>query len=132
MLIQDIGVIAGFAKILYIITVMTINGFKIILVIHLVLRGLWAGLVGLSYVFPDGVNKEKIAKSQKDINYDNPDVFVIKIEKICSLLFSFIFSYVPIGASIYIVYIPIILLFIIGLNNKYIGFLVHNSFYNSS
>ena len=73
MLVQDFGVFDAIAKILYRISVIAITGLKIILNVHLILRGLWTGCVGLSYVFPAGVNNEKLPKSQRNNIYDKPD-----------------------------------------------------------
>jgi len=120
MLIQDFAVFDVMSKVLYIISVIILTGLKIILVIHLILRGVWTGFVGLSYVFPDGVKKENLPESTKNINYDKPETFVIKIEKICSLLFSFVFSSITFVIGFFIIYIPLIILFIIDLNMSYI------------
>ncbi|MCK5075932.1 MAG: hypothetical protein KAR38_06125, partial [Calditrichia bacterium] len=92
MLIQDLGVDSNVAGSLYIISIFLSTGLKIILITHLMFRGLWAGMVGLSYVFPKGINKQNLPKSKKNIIYDDPDTFVIKLEKICSMLFSFVFA----------------------------------------
>lgn len=60
--------------------------------IHLFIRGIWIGLVGLSYVFPDGINKDKLNYAQKFDEVINkiPDVTdqIIKLEKISSSIFS--------------------------------------------
>ena len=121
MLVQDFGVFDAIAKILYRISVIAITGLKIILIVHLILRGLWTGCVGLSYVFPAGVNKEKLRKSQRNIIYDKPDKLVIKLEKICSILFSFIFSSIWSGIAVFLYFIPLIILFISGLDIYYIS-----------
>ncbi len=116
MLVQDFAVYDRMAISLYVLSTILLTGFKIILIVHLILRGVWTGFVGLSYVFPEGVKKEKLLKSKKDINFDKPEVLVIKIEKICSLLFSFIFSTITLFIGLYLIYIPVVLLFIIGLD----------------
>ena len=92
MLTQDFGVFDAISKSLYIISIISLTSLKIILVAHLVLRGVWTGFVGLSYVLPNGVKYEKLPKNQRSVKFDTPESIVIKIEKICSLLFSFIFS----------------------------------------
>ncbi len=60
--------------------------------LHLFIRGIWIGLVGLSYVFPNGINKDRLGYAQKfEKVVDNiPDVTeqVIKLEKISSSIFS--------------------------------------------
>ena len=62
------------------------------LILHLFVRGIWIGLVGLSYVFPKGIDKEKLGYPEK---YDNiiekiPHVTdqIIKLEKVSSSIFS--------------------------------------------
>ncbi len=116
MLVQDYGVFDGIAKTSYRISVIAVTGLKIILILHLILRGLWTGIVGMSYVFPGGVNQEKLPKSQRNIMYDKPDTLVIKLEKICSLLFSFIFSSIWIGIALFLYFIPLVILFLAGLD----------------
>lgn len=60
--------------------------------LHLFMRGIWIGLVGLSYVFPDGINKGKLNYERKFDEVINkiPDVTdqIIKLEKISSSIFS--------------------------------------------
>ncbi|MFC1852715.1 hypothetical protein ACFL27_21150 [candidate division CSSED10-310 bacterium] len=119
MLIQDFGVYEKIARILYYLSIVIINGLKIILIMHLILRGLWTGLVGLSYVFPHGVKKDS-SKSEPDFQSDKPEKMVIKIEMICSLLFSFIFSTLAFMLGFFIVFVPLVMLFIIGLERSLI------------
>lgn len=121
MLVQDFGVFDAIAKTMYRISVIAITGLKIILIVHLILRGLWTGIVGLSYVFPKGVKEEKLPKSQREIIYDKPDILIIKLEKICSILFSFIFSSIWAGIAVFLYFIPLIILFLTGLDIYYIS-----------
>ncbi|MEM8565070.1 MAG: hypothetical protein AAGF85_01330 [Bacteroidota bacterium] len=62
------------------------------LILHLFFRGIWIGLVGLSYVFPNGINKADLnykGKFQTRIN-NIPDFTnqIIRLEKISSSIFS--------------------------------------------
>lgn len=116
MLVQDFGVFDGVGKHLFRVSILCVSGLKIVLVGHLILRGLWTGLIGLSYVFPDGVNKRNLIQSKKDIEYDRPVEFVIRIEKLCSLIFSFTFTFISIAISFFIFFVPIFFLFVIGLD----------------
>lgn len=116
MLVQHFAVTHGIAKALYVISLIILTGLKIILIIHLILRGIWTGFVGLSYVFPDGVKKEKLPEAQRNFKFEKPEAFVIKIEKICSLLFSFIFSSIPTLLSTLLIFLPVTFLYIIGLD----------------
>ncbi len=120
MLVQDFAVWSAIARNLNIVSLIILNGLKIILIIHLTLRGVWTGFVGLSYVFPDGVNKQNMPESKQNIDYDKPETFVIKIEKICSLLFSFIFSSITFSLGMLLLFIPMVMLFIVGLELSYI------------
>ena len=120
MLIQDFGVYEVIGRTSYIASMVILTGLKITLIIHLLLRGLWAGLVGLSYVFPQGIKRENLPPSERDIDYDKPHQSVIKIERICSLLFSFIFSSIASVGGIFLVFIPVVLLFMMGLSTEFI------------
>ncbi|MCK5145321.1 hypothetical protein KAR48_01120 [bacterium] len=122
MLIQDFGVYDAIGRSLNTITIIMLTGLKFILIIHLILRGVWTGFVGLSFVFPDGVIVKNLSKSNKNIDYSKPENFVIKIEKICSLLFSFIFSSIAFVIGLLGVFVPIVLLFLIGLDITIIQF----------
>ena len=83
MLIQDHGVWTSIGRNSLIISIILLTGFKVIFITHLILRGAWTGLVGLSYVFPKGVNMNNVLKSQKNIEYKRPDTLVIQLEKVC-------------------------------------------------
>lgn len=81
-----------------------ISGF----IIHLIFRGIWVGLVGLSYVYPEGADIYKLKfrkKYKKDLyRMPTPIKSVLKLEKICSLTFStalLLFGYV-IGFMIFL------------------------------
>ena len=62
------------------------------LILHLICRGIWIGMVGLSYTFPQGIRKDKLSYQGKF--YDKVDrlpayeIIVIRLEKISSALFS--------------------------------------------
>lgn len=116
MLVQDHGVWQVIARMLYIVSMTILTGLKIVLIAHLVLRGLWTGFVGLSYVFPHGVVRENLPKKQRDVPYESPESIVIRIEKVCSLLFSFIFSSLMFVLGLLLLFVPITLLFFTGLD----------------
>lgn len=54
-LTQDFGLEFTGAYLVLIYLTMTVGVFKIFFISHLVLRFTWAGILGLSYAFPDGV-----------------------------------------------------------------------------
>ena len=62
------------------------------LILHLVCRGLWVGMVGLSYSFPFGVNIEKLKfqpRYRKKVEGIPPfDQIVLRLERICSFIYS--------------------------------------------
>lgn len=65
------------------------------LILHLISRGIWVGMVGLSFTFPNGINKAKLKLSprfQKRV-VELPPIqqIIINLEKLCSSLFSISF-----------------------------------------
>lgn len=62
------------------------------LILHLVSRGIWVGMVGLSFTFPDGINKDKLKlspKFQEKVNkIPTIEQIIVNLEKLCSSLFS--------------------------------------------
>ena len=76
MLTQDFGVFDAISKTLYIISIISLTSLKIILIVHLVLRGIWTGFVGLSYVLPNGVKYENLHKSQQSIEFDKGKILL--------------------------------------------------------
>ncbi len=73
--------------------------------IHLLLRGVWVSLVGLNYVFPGGINFEKLPKINRQPyvkdDLGDPVGRILTMEKICSSIFGIAFTIV--GLSAYIV-----------------------------
>lgn len=116
MLIQNFAVSPLKAHIFYGILLVGLTGLKMILIVHLILRGFWAGLVGLSSVFPKGVDKEKMAESDRHRHFDRPVEMVIKVERVCSLLFSFIFSSLYGFFTLLLAILPAIFLHMFGMS----------------
>ncbi|MEP1955526.1 MAG: hypothetical protein ABJJ26_11365, partial [Algoriphagus sp.] len=88
-LIQEVGTgyIVSWLILIYLTTV--VNVFKIFFVAHLALRFVWAGLLGLSFAFPEGVIHQRLFKSEQGFNYQNPNEMVLKLERICSTTFAY-------------------------------------------
>lgn len=65
------------------------------LVLHLICRGIWIGMVGLSYAFPKGIQIDKLEYQEpfrgKVSRVSSIEQIVIRLEKVCSLLFSISF-----------------------------------------
>jgi len=124
MLIQDFGVTGVLGKIAYTVSIIVLSGLKIILITHLILRGIWTGLIGLSYAFPDGVNKDNLPEKEKNFVFVKPEILVIKVERICSLLFAFIFSSITLVIAFFFLFIPINLLYMTGLNLSHVQIII--------
>ena len=65
------------------------------LILHLVCRGLWIGLVGLSYAFPEGIKTEKLNYQPKYLQKVQAvppfEVIILRLERICSNIYSISF-----------------------------------------
>ena len=122
MLLQDFG--AGlYASLSFLFFIISLNVIKTVLILHLLLRGLWTGLIGLSYVYPDGVKNEKLPSVMRSIVFKKPVELVLDVEKLCSLLFSFIFVFIFFLLLVIILYTPAMIIEIIfpGKSLIYVG-----------
>jgi len=108
MLVQELGVAFLLSMLVLLYLSAVISVFKIFFVVHLVLRFVWAGLLGLSYAFPEGVIKENLFKILQNYTYRTPAQMVLKMERICSMTFAY----------------PISFVFIILVFTSYLGILV--------
>lgn len=66
------------------------------ILIDIFLRGLWIGLIGLSSAFPEGIRMEKFKyhptlKEKILSNITDPKTTIIKLDMLCSIIFSFTF-----------------------------------------
>ena len=65
------------------------------LILHLICRGIWIGMVGLSYTFPDGIRMEKLSYKEpfhsKVAKIPVYEKIVMRLEKVSSALFSISF-----------------------------------------
>jgi len=95
------------------------------LVLHLFFRGVWIGLVGLSYVFPNGINHDRLNYKGKFENKIKliPDFTnqIIRLEKISSSIFSstYLIFMCIIGAYFYLVAMLIIPFYLFLLLSDY-------------
>jgi hypothetical protein len=78
------------------------------LILHLIARGIWVGMVGLSYTFDQGIDTDNLkyqgkfrAKVERIPRFQK---IIVNLEKICSSLFSvsFMLFMIMIGAYIYL------------------------------
>ena len=99
-LIQEVGVgyLPSLLILFYLTTVVSV--FKIFFVVHLCLRFVWAGLLGLSYAFPQGVVNKNLFKMAQDYEYQKPAEMVLRLEKVCSMTFAYPVSLVLVFLTI--------------------------------
>ena len=88
-LTQEFGLEFTGAYLVLIYLSMILSVFKIFFSIHLILRFIWAGLLGLSYAFPKGVINENLFKISREYDYKKPTEWVLMLEKTCSMAFGF-------------------------------------------
>jgi hypothetical protein len=96
-----------FTYLTFTITILMVN-----FVMHFVLRSLWVGLIGLTSVFPQGINEESDTFSkhylqQLKADYGDLRGYNAKIDRTCSIIFAFSFSAAMIFLSIAIVVVAI-------------------------
>ena len=90
------------------------------LILHLISRGIWVGMVGLSFTFPKGINIDNLNLSPRFNEHISsiPSIeeIIIKLEKICSSLFSisFMLFMCIIGCYFYFLVLLIIPIFSFG------------------
>lgn len=88
-LIQDYGLEQIPAQLILVYFSLIITVFKIFLVIHLIMRFIWAGMLGITYAFPDGVIKENLFKYSQSVDYPHPTFYLVKLERWCSMIYGF-------------------------------------------
>ncbi|WP_026968442.1 hypothetical protein [Algoriphagus terrigena] len=109
-LIQDYGLEQVPAMLILVYFSVIISVFKIFLVTHLVMRFIWAGMLGITYAFPDGIVKERLFKYSQSLEYNSPQYYLLKMERWCSMLYG-----APISVAIPIFSITLYLLALIGI-----------------
>lgn len=126
-LIQDYGLEHVPATLVLWYFSLIISVFKIFLISHLFLRFMWAGMLGITYAFPEGVLKNKLFKSSQYIEYPHPNEYLLKLERWCSMAYGFPLSVViPIFfISVYLsLLIAIYLIFQLDFQLVYVTFLL--------
>jgi hypothetical protein len=75
-----------------------IKGIKLIRLgysLHILIRGIWVATVGLSYVFPDGLSRERLrfkGRFDKELeNHEKLDGFVLTLERLASTIYGISF-----------------------------------------
>lgn len=121
LLVQEYNAVIS-SMFFYVFFIVALNIVKIVLILHLLLRGLWTGLVGLSYVYPQGVQSEKLPSLIKEVSFDKPIVLILKIEDICSHLFSFIFFFIILVFLFSALYMPLVIIEYLSVDNLVLNF----------
>ncbi|MEM6831008.1 MAG: hypothetical protein AAF551_10885 [Bacteroidota bacterium] len=99
-----------------------INWLIIGLILHLVCRGLWIGMVGLSYSFPKGINHEKLNFRPKYLEkvrrVPGFEEIILRLERVCSFIYSisFLLFMSIVGVYIYAIVLVGIPFIVISLN----------------
>ena len=95
------------------------------LILHLISRGIWVGMVGLSFTFPNGLNKKRIKVTgnfEHQLEKIPPiEQVIIKLEKVSSALFSVSFMLFMIMIGAYLFILLLLVIPIVGLD-QLIGF----------
>jgi len=101
-----------------IIYVLFVSNYVLVisLSIYLILRGFWVAVIGLSSVFPEGIDIKKLNFSdyyKSNLKKYNIDNYSIIIDKICSSIFSISFLIIMFIISLTFFFTTIILLLLI-------------------
>lgn len=92
------------------VKIMTIN-----LIILLLLRGFWIGIIGLSSAFPKGIRNERLGFADRFVkllgreSVDNEDL-IVRLDKVCSSIFAatFLFFFIAISIGVFIFQLQIL------------------------
>lgn len=91
------------------------------LVVHVIMRGLWIGAIGLRYVSND-INYSKFRYNEIFLRYleknvGDYDQYIEKLEKFCSIIFAYTFLLFLLLLSLILYFIQVVVIF--GLNNNF-------------
>jgi len=94
--------------------------------LYLGLRGFWVGVLGLSSVYPDGINIKKLNFNKifnKQISKYNFKDFITKIDNICSSIFSFSFliSFSIVSLCIFLIELIVLSVYLEKLTSPFIA-----------
>jgi hypothetical protein len=85
--------------------------------LYLGLRGFWVGVLGLSSVYPDGINIKKLNFNKifnKQISQYNFNDFIIRIDNICSSIFSlsFLISFSIVSLCVFLIELMVLAVYL--------------------
>ena len=97
---------------------MLVIGSKIMtanLILHLLLRGYWIGLIGLHSAYPNGIQFDRLPFSSRFIRFLSSrvrdlDASAVLVDKICSVIFAFTFLMIFIFVSVGLFFIVLFVL----------------------
>ena len=108
--ISNAGDVENFVALIKVATYWLILG----LILHLISRGIWVGMIGLSFTFPKGIKLEELKVDEKFNSHlsriPSMEEIIIRLEKVCSSLFSisFMLFMCIIGAYMYLMVLLIV------------------------
>jgi hypothetical protein len=99
---------------------------KLGFILHLILRSFWLSMVCINYVFPNGINKEKIKwKKPFKINIEEKEDLqspIIFVDRLCGIvMYLSIISTFLLGGIIFTIFITVTAPMIFGVNLDVIG-----------
>lgn len=119
----DVQFFRATAKVAISIFMFLLNGswyiFLINLVIHIILRGLWIGAIGLRYVSQDidydTLNFSSYFRKLYTRRYESFDDYIEDLERICSVIFAYTFLlfFILISACLFLLW-PVVVLSLVG------------------
>lgn len=130
--LNEASAIENYSKILYLLAKIACNVLIVNLVIHVVIRGLWIGAIGLRYVSGE-IDYDSLNYSKRFTNYlkdkvGSFDKYIGILENYCSILFAVTFLFLFYIISVFMVILIILLAgnFFIesGLFSEVIGFML--------
>lgn len=122
----------SYSKIFYLITKIACYVLIVNLIIHVVLRGLWIGAIGLRYVSGeidyDALNYNKRFTNYLKKNVGSFDKYIGNLENYCSILFAVTFLYlfyiISFFLFLFIIYLASALFIESGIFPKFMGFMI--------
>lgn len=107
---------------------------KLGFILHLILRAFWLSMVCINYVFPSGINKEKIKwKKPFRINIEEKEDLqspIIFVDRLCGIvMYLSIISTFLLSGIIFTIFITVSAPMIFGINTEYIGLVFAVAFF---
>ncbi|MFK7952684.1 MAG: hypothetical protein AB8B73_07530 [Ekhidna sp.] len=117
------------------ILITAINLLKFGYALHILVRGLWVASVGLSYVFPGGIDKKRLkfkGRFDKELDSSKSVDNVLKLEELSSLIYgvSFLLFGTMLGMGmLFFVFVTVTELFVPYMQDHFLAFILFIFFY---